>query len=132
MKKRLVKYMMMAMIVFTLAGTRVYAAEPSGGAEQQQDDDDEDDDDDDDDSDGDIEDDPVAPNEGSASIIEHGYGPAPVAGVDPNSTLVNKLDKFYDASKNETEADLTFDNDLPVITMEETFAEKDGYEVDNN
>jgi len=131
MKKRLVKYMMMTMIVFTLAGTRAYAAEPSTGAQQQAE---EDEDDDDDDGDGDVEDDPVEPNEGSASIIEHGYGPAPVAGVSARDSqgLSNKLDKFYDTSKKETLADLTFDNDLPVISMEETFAEADGYEVNNN
>ena len=112
----------MILIAFVIAGNGAYATNttPSGSPAQSQEEDEEEDDDDEDNGDDDVQDDPVEPKEGSAALIEHRQ--------EQNGTVQNDLKHIYhgyDTTNSGSEADLIFDNDLPKITMKETFAETD-------
>ncbi|MCR4866355.1 MAG: hypothetical protein K5921_05490, partial [Lachnospiraceae bacterium] len=127
MKSKLFNFLLMILISFIISGNGAYATSttPSGSSPQNQEEEEKEEDDNDDGED-DVEDDPVEPKEGSAVIIEHRQ--------EQNGTVQNDLKHIYhgyDSTNSGTEADLIFDNDLPKITMKETYAEADVI-VDNN
>ena len=71
MKSKIFNFLLMILIAFVISGNGAYATSTTTSGAQSQEE--EEDDDDEDDGDDDVEDDPVEPNEGTATIIEHSH-----------------------------------------------------------